>query len=58
MVKNDPDPYQEGSRAAERSEPASGNPYAGDTEAHRRWAQGHASVTEPDDIADELADFA
>lgn len=50
--------FEEGKAAAERSEPASKNPYTPDSDAHRRWLDGHLSVTEPDEIADDLADFA
>ncbi len=51
-------PFAEGKAAAERSEPASRNPYPPKSEAHRQWKEGHASVTAADEVADDLADFA
>lgn len=52
------DAFEEGKAAAERSEPVENNPHTPGSAAHRRWAEGHLSVTEPDEIADDLADFA
>ncbi|WP_232631753.1 hypothetical protein [Methylobacterium sp. Leaf118] len=48
----------EGRRAAERREATDQNPHPAGSQEHRRWAEGHASVTAPDAIADDLADFA
>ena len=50
--------YLEGRRAAERREAADRNPHPAGSQEARRWAEGHASVTAPDAIADDLADFA
>lgn len=47
-----------GKLAAEREEPVTGNPHPAGSDEHRRWAEGHASVSRPDDVADDLADFA
>lgn len=52
------DAHAAGKAAAERSEPVENNPHRPGSAAHRRWAEGHLSVTEPDEIADDLADFA
>lgn len=52
------DAHADGKAAAERSEPISNNPHASGTAAHRRWRAGHRSVTAPDEIADDVADFA
>jgi hypothetical protein len=50
--------YAEGRAAAERREGADKNPHSAGSAEYRRWADGHASVTAPDAIADDLADFA
>lgn len=50
--------YLDGRRAAERSEPAGGNPHPADSNEHRLWRAGHASVTAPDVVADKVGDFA
>ncbi|SFL25300.1 hypothetical protein [Methylorubrum salsuginis] len=50
--------YAEGRAAAERREGADKNPHSAGSAEYRRWADGHASVTAPDAVADDLADFA
>ena len=50
--------HAEGRAAAERREGADQNPYPAGSAEYRRWADGHASVTAPDAIADDLANFA
>ncbi|MFY9294211.1 MAG: hypothetical protein WAP03_26525 [Methylorubrum rhodinum] len=50
--------HAEGRASAERGEGADKNPHPAGSSEYRRWADGHASVTAPDAIADDLADFA
>ncbi|MGX5774328.1 ribosome modulation factor [Methylorubrum zatmanii] len=50
--------YAEGRHAAERSEGTEDNPHPPDSEAHRLWREGHASVTASDAVADDIGDFA
>ncbi|GJE76253.1 MULTISPECIES: hypothetical protein [Methylorubrum] len=50
--------YVEGRAAAERGEGADRNPHSAGSSEYRHWADGHASVTAPDAVADDLADFA
>lgn len=50
--------YVEGRAAAERGEGADRNPHAAGSGDYRLWADGHASVTAPDAVADDLANFA
>jgi hypothetical protein len=40
-MKNDPDPFEEGRRAAAKNIPAEANPYRVDSEQHSLWAAGH-----------------
>ncbi len=37
----DPDPFEEGQRAARKNIPAEGNPYRDGSEQHSLWAAGH-----------------
>ncbi len=37
----DPDPFEQGQRAARENIPAEGNPYQDGTEQHALWAAGH-----------------
>lgn len=48
----------EGRRAAERGEGSERNPHPPGSEAHRRWQEGHASVTAPDAVGNDVGDFA
>jgi hypothetical protein len=40
----DPDPYEEGQRAARENIPAGGNPYQDGSQEHSLWATGHEEV--------------
>ena len=40
----DPDPFEQGQRAARESIPAEGNPYRDGTEQHALWAAGHEQI--------------
>jgi hypothetical protein len=40
----DPDPFEEGQRAARENIPAEGNPYRDGSEQHSLWAAGHESI--------------
>jgi hypothetical protein len=41
---SDPDPFEEGQRAARKNIPAEANPYWDGSEQHSLWAAGHESV--------------
>jgi hypothetical protein len=43
-MTNDPDPFEEGQRAARAKIPAEANPYRDGTEQHSLWAAGHEQV--------------
>ena len=43
-MTTDPDPFEEGQRAARKNIPAEGNPYRDGSEQHSLWAAGHESV--------------
>ena len=40
----DPDPFEEGQRAAAQNIPAEANPYQDGSEQHALWAAGHEKV--------------
>jgi hypothetical protein len=40
----DPDPFEEGQRAARENIPAGGNPYQDGSQEHALWAAGHEEV--------------
>jgi hypothetical protein len=40
----DPDPFEEGQRAARENIPAKANPYTDGTEEHSLWSAGHELV--------------
>ena len=44
-MTTDPDPFEEGQRAAQENIPAEGNPYHEGSEEHSLWAAGHEKVT-------------
>jgi hypothetical protein len=44
IMTTDPDPFEEGQRAAQENIPAEGNPYRDGSEQHSLWAAGHESV--------------
>ncbi|MEH3120042.1 MAG: hypothetical protein PGN25_21260 [Methylorubrum populi] len=48
----------EGRHAAERGEAPESNPHPPGSAEHRSWQDGHASVTAPDAVADDVGDFA
>ncbi len=43
-MKRDPDPFEEGQRAARKNIPADGNPYQDGSEQHSLWAAGRERV--------------
>ena len=40
----EPDPFEQGQRAARKNIPAEANPYPEGSPEHARWASGHAGV--------------
>jgi hypothetical protein len=43
-MKPDPDPFEQGQRAAQENIPAAANPYQDGSEQHSLWAAGHEQV--------------
>jgi hypothetical protein len=43
-MTTDPDPFEEGQRAARENIPAGGNPYQNGSEEHALWAAGHERI--------------
>jgi hypothetical protein len=43
-MKRDPDPFEEGQRAARKNIPAEANPYQDGSEEHSLWSAGHEQV--------------
>ena len=43
-MTTDPDPFEEGQRAAQENIPAEGNPYRDGSEEHALWAAGYERV--------------
>jgi hypothetical protein len=43
-MTTDPDPFEQGQRAARESIPAEANPYQDGSEQHALWAAGHEQV--------------
>jgi hypothetical protein len=43
-MTTDPDPFEEGQRAARKNIPAEGNPYNDGSDEHSLWAAGHEQV--------------
>ena len=43
-MSTDPDPYEQGQRAARENIPAAGNPYQDGSQEHSLWAAGHEEV--------------
>jgi hypothetical protein len=43
-MTTDPDPYEEGQRAARENIPAGGNPYQDGSQEHSLWAAGHEEI--------------
>jgi hypothetical protein len=46
-MTTDPDPFEQGQRAARENIPAEANPYQDGTEQHSLWAAGHEQVASP-----------
>jgi hypothetical protein len=44
IMAADPDPFEQGQRAARERIPAEGNPYQDGSEQHALWAAGHEQV--------------
>jgi hypothetical protein len=43
-VTGEPDPFEQGQRAARENIPADGNPYQDGSQQHALWAAGHEQV--------------
>jgi hypothetical protein len=43
-MTTDPDPFEEGQRAARKNIPAEANPYQDRSAEHSLWAAGHESI--------------
>ncbi len=43
-MTTDPDPFEQGQRAARKNIPAEANPYREGSEEHSLWAAGHERV--------------
>jgi hypothetical protein len=43
-MNSDPDPFEQGERAAGQNIPAEANPYRDGSEEHALWAAGHEKV--------------
>ena len=43
-MNSDPDPFEQGERAASENIPAEANPYQDGSEQHALWAAGHEKV--------------
>jgi hypothetical protein len=43
-MSTDPDPYEQGQRAARENIPTEGNPYQDGSQEHSLWAAGHEEV--------------
>ncbi|WP_197521112.1 ribosome modulation factor [Bradyrhizobium icense] len=43
-MNSDPDPFEQGQRAARQNIPAEANPYQDGSEQHALWAAGHEKV--------------
>jgi hypothetical protein len=44
IMSADPDPFEQGQRAARENIPADGNPYQDGTQQHALWAAGHEEI--------------
>ena len=44
IMNSDPDPFEQGQRAARQNIPAEANPYRDGSEQHALWAAGHEKV--------------
>ncbi|MEH2554515.1 hypothetical protein V1286_002044 [Bradyrhizobium algeriense] len=43
-MNSDPDPFEQGQRAARQNMPAEANPYQDGSDEHALWAAGHEKV--------------
>ena len=43
-MSTDPDPFEQGQRAARENIPAEANPYVDGSEQHALWAAGHEQI--------------
>lgn len=43
-MSTDPDPFEQGERAARENIPAEANPYQDGSEQHALWASGHERI--------------
>ena len=43
-MNSDPDPFEQGQRAARQDVPAEANPYQDGSEQHALWAAGHEQI--------------
>jgi hypothetical protein len=43
-MSTDPDPFEEGQRAARENIPAEANPYQDGSQQHALWAAGHEEI--------------
>jgi hypothetical protein len=43
-MSTDPDPFEEGQRAARENIPAAANPYQDGSQQHALWAAGHEEI--------------
>ncbi|MBR1146035.1 hypothetical protein [Bradyrhizobium sp. AUGA SZCCT0431] len=58
-MTTEPDPFEQGQRAARANIPAEANPYQDGSEQHALWAAGHeqvASAAEAQESEDESED--
>jgi hypothetical protein len=46
-MNSDPDPFEQGQRAARENIPAEANPYQAGSEEYALWAAGHEKVAGP-----------
>jgi hypothetical protein len=46
-MSTDPDPFEEGQRAARENIPAEANPYQDGSQQHALWAAGHEEIAGP-----------
>jgi len=46
-MNSDPDPFEQGQRAARQNIPAEANPYQDGSEQHALWAAGHERSPAP-----------
>jgi hypothetical protein len=52
----DPDPFEQGQRAARENLPAAANPYQDGSEQHSLWAAGHEQVAGEEEADEKESD--